>query len=145
MIEVGRELLDAIDAQAVRSYPRESCGLLVGRISDDGRVSVSRIVPSENLSIGDGRDRFEIDPKVRFDLMRELDGSDDEIVGHYHSHPDHPPEPSPTDVDMAFEPEFVWLITAVEAAQPGKTRAWRLNRDTRSVQEIELSVQAPSS
>ncbi|MFC1673659.1 Mov34/MPN/PAD-1 family protein [Pseudomonadota bacterium] len=142
MILLPSHLLDDINAQAVRSYPRESCGLLVGREDSAGTVSVSRIVPSENMVIGDGHDRFEIDPKVRFDLMRELDGGTETIIGHYHSHPDHPPQPSPTDIDMAFEPEFVWLITQVSATHAGNTRAWRLNRDERSSQEIELSDQA---
>lgn len=140
MIRVTPDLLADINAQAVAAYPRECCGLLVGCLGHDGTVTINRVVASANTASGDTFDRFEIDPQVRFDLMREVADGTDEIVGHYHSHPDHPPEPSQTDLDMAFEPDFVWLITAVTQAGPKRTQAWRLNRDTREVQSLGLDI-----
>ena len=139
MIRLSRQDLNNISAQALRDYPREACGLLVGR-NEGSDTFVTRICPSDNIAQGPGHDRFEVDPKVRFDLMRELREGADAIVGHYHSHPDHAPEPSATDLDMAFEPEFIWLITQVDKDGAGPTRAWRLNRNAESIEEVELKV-----
>lgn len=144
MIRLTLAQLEDINTQAERAYPNECCGLLAGIRIPDGTVTVTRIVPSPNVLIGEdgrgGHDRFEVDPQVRFDLMRALHGTTENIVGHYHSHPDHPAKPSEHDLDMAFEPDFIWLITAVVKGQPGKTRAWRLNRETRSVVDVDLHI-----
>lgn len=140
MIRVPQGLLADIHAQAERAYPNECCGLLVGRAQPDGAVAIVRVVASPNTASGDTHDTFEIDPKVRFDLMRDVAGGPDDIVGHYHSHPDHPAEPSQTDVDMAFEPDFIWLITAVDASGAGPTTAWRLNRETRSIHALSVDT-----
>ena len=123
MIVVPEPCLRAIVEAAEAAYPQECCGLLVGRGDADRRVSVRRVVPSPNVAAGGGRDRFEVDPKVRFDVMRELEGGPDRIVGHYHSHPDGPAAPSATDREMAFEPDLVWLITAVAGGRAGPTTA----------------------
>lgn len=140
MIRIAPDLLADIHAQAEHAYPCECCGLLVGRTHADGMVTIVRVVASPNTATTSTFDTFEIDSKVRFDLMREVAGSADEIVGHYHSHPDHPAEPSQTDLDMAFEPDFVWLITAVNQSGADHTHAWRLNRDTRSTQSLRMST-----
>ena len=140
MIRVGFTLLERINAQAQSAYPDECCGLLAGRTQADASITVTRVVSSPNVAASPGGDRFEVDPKVRFDLMRELDGTDEDIVGHYHSHPDHPAEPSKTDLAMAFEPDLVWLITAVIAGTAGRTQAWRLNRETGTIKEVGVEI-----
>ena len=146
MIRLSAAQLDDIHAQAEAAYPYESCGLLAGRRELSGDVTVTRVQPSPNIlrndAKGGGKDRFEVDPQVRFDLMRAVAGTEAEIIGHYHSHPDHPAKPSETDLDMAFEPELVWLITTVKNGHAELTTAWRLNRDTREILEIEIGVEA---
>lgn len=140
MIRISAALLEQIHAQALEAYPGECCGLLAGHVLDDGTITVTRMVASPNVAEPPGDDRFEVSPKVRFDLMRELSGSGEAIVGHYHSHPDHPATPSETDLAMAFEPQLVWLITAVVAGVAKSTQAWRLNRDSGDVHEVVLSI-----
>jgi [CysO sulfur-carrier protein]-S-L-cysteine hydrolase len=124
VIVVPEAGIAGIVAAAEAAYPRECCGLLAGRTTPGG-ILVTRVVASRNTADGDQRDRFEVDPQVRFDLMRALEGSDERLVGHYHSHPDHPAIPSATDRRMAHEPDLVWLITAVAAGRATATRAWR--------------------
>ncbi len=121
---------------AAAAYPEECCGLLVGIGDVDGDLWVQRAVTSHNLSAGDRLDSFEVDPKVRFDLMRELGLAKDSdvappprIVGHYHSHPDHPAEPSERDRQQAFEPEFVWLIASVMAGEVAALTAHAVTPD----------------
>jgi proteasome lid subunit RPN8/RPN11 len=137
-----------ITAQAEWAYPYECCGLLAGVISPDGTITVTRVVASANTMIEhhtapndqSGRDSFEIDPQVRFDLMRALADTSETIVGHYHSHPDHPARPSERDLDMAFEPELVWLIVSVRTGQATVPQAWRLNRDSREIVSVSLEI-----
>jgi proteasome lid subunit RPN8/RPN11 len=129
----------AINAHGEDAYPGECCGLLVGRVDVDGTVSVTRTIPSPNVVSPHGNDRFEVDPQVRFDLMRELHGTAETIIGHYHSHPDQTAEPSPTDLEMAFEPDLIWLIIAVFNGRAKNTRAWHLNRDLGTKLEVSIA------
>ncbi|MEG3618626.1 M67 family metallopeptidase [Magnetovibrio sp. PR-2] len=142
MIRLRSDQLDDIHAQAEAAYPFECCGLLAGRTDSRGEVTLTRVVPSPNTlhdeTAGGGMDRFEVDPQVRFDLMRALSGTEEEIIGHYHSHPDHPAEPSETDVNMAFEPEMIWLICAVSHGQAEVTQAFQLNRDTQEITRVDI-------
>ena len=140
MIRLAPDHLKSIEAAAVAAYPSESCGLLAGRTETSGDVTVTRVVASRNMMADDRTDRFEVDPQVRFDLMRELEGSGEAIVGHYHSHPDHPAEPSEHDMAVAWEPDLIWLITTVPEGVAGDTRAFRLNREANSVERLSLDV-----
>lgn len=140
MIRIAQAHLEHIHALGEQAYPGECCGLLVGRSTPGGHVTVTNIVPSANVASPPGNDRFEVDPKVRFDTMRELANSDDAIIGHYHSHPDQPARPSQTDLSMAFEPELVWLITAVAQGKATGTLAWRLNRDSATIEDVDMKI-----
>jgi len=140
VIRISHTHLDQINTLAQGVYPGECCGLLVGRVETNGSITVTRIVPSANVADPPGNDRFEVSPKVRFDLMRELSGTPQTIIGHYHSHPDQAAEPSATDLSMAFEPDLIWLITAVASGRAGQTRAWRLNRETGAIQAVTMRI-----
>ncbi len=144
MIRFSQSQLEDIHAQAEAAYPYECCGLLAGLKHDDGTVEVTQVVPSRNTHVDQkaetGKDRFEVDPQVRFDLMRAVKNTNEEIIGHYHSHPDHPAKPSETDLDMAFEPELIWIITSVTKNHASETRAWQLNRESRECAEVSLSL-----
>lgn len=148
MIRISPSHCEDITAQAERAYPYECCGLLAGIIGPDGTITVTRVEASANTVMTHhkapndegGRDSFEIDPQVRFDLMRALADTDETIVGHYHSHPDHPAQPSERDLDMAFEPELVWLIISVRTGHATAPQAWRLNRDSRKITHVSLEI-----
>ena len=140
MIVLPRTCFDVIATSARSAYPRECCGLLVGRGDPASRLDVLRVVASPNLAPGSGRDRFEVDPKVRFDLMKELGDGPDRMVGHYHSHPDAPAVPSATDLEMAFEPDLVWIIVSVFDGRPREARAHRLNSDGSGFLEVPLQT-----
>ena len=115
--------LGRIEAAGVTAYPDECCGLLIGHDIDEGGIEVVRVVMSENVEPGDTRARFEIDPALLIALQRDLRGARDRIVGHYHSHPDHPARPSAHDAKRAWQPEMVWLITAVIGGEAAETTA----------------------
>ena len=138
MIFLERSHLKAIADAAEAAYPKEACGLLVGRAEPAGDIVVTRVVASANVAEGGGHDRFEVDPRVRLEVMRGLEDQPGCLVGHYHSHPDHPAQPSPRDLDVAWEPELVWLITAVVDGQAIHTTAHVLDPEGRQFHEIGL-------
>ena len=121
--------LQAIERAAEAAYPEEACGLLVGRSEPGGACRVSTVEASANVAEPPRTRRFEVDPKLRLRLERELRESPDSVVGVYHSHPNGSAEPSETDVSMIFEPDMVWLITAVTDGQAGATKAYKPTED----------------
>jgi proteasome lid subunit RPN8/RPN11 len=125
MIRLRADHLAQIRTAAERAYPEECCGLLVGQGSDV--IDVTRIVESPNIRKDRARDRFEVDPKIRLEVERAVRGTPERVVGHYHSHPDHPARPSETDRALAFEPELVWVIVAVSADGVQEVRAYKLD------------------
>lgn len=143
MIFLPPSELRKIEQAAENAYPAECCGLLVGHDGPGTDIVVTRAVESENLKAADRTDRFEVDPKVRFDLMRALEGTQERIVGHYHSHPDHPANPSATDLSMVWEPELIWLITAVEGGRAAETAAHRPHVDGSGFDKLELRTDTP--
>lgn len=133
-----KQVVDAAEA----AWPAECCGLLIGAERPDGAIEVARVAPSPNRARGrDGRparDRFEVDPALRLDLQRGLRGGPHRLVGLYHSHPGRPARPSQRDLDAAWEPDLLWLITAVADGQAVQTTAHRLRPDASRFIEIAL-------
>ena len=148
MIRIPKPLLEAIMAAAEAAYPDECCGLLVGRDLDGGGVAVTAVEPSPNDAAGSRRDSFEVSPQLRFDVMRRLAAGNatattpERIVGHYHSHPDHPAEPSARDLEMAFEPDLVWLIVGVDKGRATRATAHVLDDSAGRFREIRLAPPA---
>ncbi len=140
MILIPSPALEHIVNDAEQAYPEECCGLLVGTGDPTGTVTVTRVVSSPNVAPSGKNDSFEVAPKLRFDLMRKLEGGGDRIVGHYHSHPDHPARPSRRDIEMAWEPEMVWLITAVVGGRAERTTAHLIDRDRGRFREIDIKT-----
>lgn len=126
MIVVAPSDLRRIVELCEAAYPSEACGLLVGHDSaadDEPGVSVSRVEPSANIAEGDNRSRFEVDPALRLRLQKDLRGGPERVIGLYHSHPDSGAQPSRTDLEAAWEPDLVWLITSVLGGQAVHTSA----------------------
>ncbi len=124
-----------INAQARAEYPHEACGLLIGREAD-GRTLVERIVSCRNLAVDRLADRYVLDPDDfrAADEAARKEGLD--IVGIWHTHPDHPARPSETDLEAAW-PEYCYLIVSVTSAGVAEHRAWRLEDERFIEQEIE--------
>ena len=116
MIRIPASALAEIRAHCARARPEEACGLLLG---DGGEVA--RVEPAENVA-DDRRRRFEVEPRLLLRLHRELRSGPLSLLGVYHSHPEGQPEPSPTDLARALDPELVWLIVG----RDGAARAWRI-------------------
>lgn len=138
MIRLSRGLAKEIRRHGETAYPNEACGLLIGRWSGTDCL-VSRVIESANLA-AEPAHRFEVDPAVRFAAMRALRGGPEDIVGHYHSHPDGEAMPSDTDYAMTYEPEMVWLILAVKAGAAAELAAHRVDMEAGRFRRAELEV-----
>jgi proteasome lid subunit RPN8/RPN11 len=125
--------------QAVEAaYPEEGCGLLIGR-REGPRIVVARALPSPNLA-QDRRHHFEVDPRLRFSLQRELRGGLEDIVGHFHSHPDGPAEPSASDLECAYEPALCWLIASVAGGRQVALNGFRVTADRSRFEAVPLAL-----
>lgn len=124
-LRIAERALARIRGEAWRSYPREACGLLLGRALRDA-------VRVEDATIGRNRDdeqperRFLLDPRDWLQAELEAGRRGLEIVGVWHSHPDHPPRPSRTDHEAAW-PDLSYLICRVTARRAEDLRSWRLD------------------
>jgi proteasome lid subunit RPN8/RPN11 len=107
-----QSLRAALATQARSAFPRECCGLIEGRREGNSAHAIA-IHPVRNLATEP--DRFELDSAEHFRLMRSLRGTEREIIGCYHSHPNGRAELSPRDRANAGEDDFVWLITGIDA------------------------------
>jgi proteasome lid subunit RPN8/RPN11 len=134
-VELAAADLAALNRAAEESFPEEACALLEGTRAASV-VRVARVHLAANVA-EDRRRAFEVDPRTLLRLHRELRGSERDIVGVWHSHPDGGAEPSRTDFARAYDPALAWVITGVSKAGTGPARAWRV--DAASFTEIALS------
>ena len=122
----------AIRAHGQETYPHECCGALVGR---DDRVTA--VVALPNTTEEGPRRRFLVRPSDYREAERRASELGAELLGFYHSHPDHPARPSQYDLDHAW-PTFAYIIVAVAAAAAGDVTVWYLKDDRSSFEEGSL-------
>jgi proteasome lid subunit RPN8/RPN11 len=131
MLQAG--VAEAIRAHGSETYPNECCGALIGR---DGVVAHTLALP--NVTDEGPRRRFRVSDRDYLQCekrARELGG---DLLGFYHSHPDHPARPSQYDLDHAL-PFFSYIIVAVRAGTPEDMTSWRLREDRSAFDEERLT------
>lgn len=126
MLKLTRACFDDLRRHGEETYPHECCGALLGRFEDDGSKAVSRIVRCGNTREDSPQNRYHIDPKELIRIQREGRERGEDIVGFYHSHPDHPAEWSPTDLAEAHWFGCSYVITSVEEGKAGITNSFEL-------------------
>src|SRR6184192_2126680 len=114
------------------TYPHECCGALVGR---EGRVAAAVALP--NTTEEGPRRRFLVRPSDYVLAERRASELGGELLGFYHSHPDHPARPSQYDLDHAW-PTFAYVIVSVASGAAGDMTVWWLKEDRSSFEEGEL-------
>lgn len=107
MLNIGRDIVDAIVAHARRDHPDEACGIVAGPIGSDRPV---RLVPMTNAERSPTFYRFDSLEQLR--VWREMDDRDEEPVVIYHSHTATEAYPSRTDRDLAAEPDAHYLLVS---------------------------------
>lgn len=137
--------VEAILAHAREGHPLEVCGVLLGR-TDAAGVVVTQAVAVVNQERTAPRVRYEIAPEDLLRLQREARAAGRDIVGFYHSHPDHPARPSETDRRMAAEglsDGVVHLVVGVDGDGGTVPSAWVFRDASQTFEEEPLEVVRP--
>jgi proteasome lid subunit RPN8/RPN11 len=125
-LAISRRHLEAVERHAAAAYPEECCGFLLGRAGAAAEgLRVERVLPARNEHPESRSSRFLIPPETVLAARREGRRAGLDVVGYYHSHPDHPAEPSEHDRADAW-PHVSYLIVPVAGGEPGPPRSWRL-------------------
>jgi proteasome lid subunit RPN8/RPN11 len=138
MIELTAVQHDEIAVHAERDYPFECCGLMLGSFNGNGNKSIKELYPISNAREEEAkRNRFLIRPEELLRGQRYAESKELEIVGFYHSHPDHPAVPSGYDQDHAW-PIYSYVIISVRSGEAQDLRSWELESDRSRFNEEEI-------
>ena len=124
VIRLSRAAHDELRRHAEESWPRESCGVLLGR-GAGGTRAVAEALRCRNVDPAPER-RYRLDPRELLSAVKRARRSGQEVVGFYHSHPEGPARPSAVDLLEAEWPGCAYLVTAVAGGRAGATRAFVL-------------------
>ncbi len=154
-LKLGHEQREAIRQHSVRDYPNECCGVLLGKVEGDAK-HVAEVVALRNLRHDPSRaaellpvddpgreterNRFLIDPLDQLAVEKDARARGLEVLGYYHSHPDHPARPSDYDRMHAW-PRYSYVIISIERGAPKDLTAWVVaeDRSTFCVEEVEIT------
>ena len=126
MLKIDKSAYDALRRHGEETYPHECCGVLLGEMNGDGR-KVTSVVRCGNTRTDSPENRYHIDPRELVKIQREGRERGEDIVGFYHSHPDHPPQWSQTDLAEAHWIGCSYVITSVEKGKAAVTHSFELS------------------
>lgn len=121
-MRIPRALAEEMQAHARRGYPFEVCGVLVGAAG-----AVAEVIAVDNRETEQPRVRYQIAPEDLIRVQRESRGRGREILGYYHSHPDHPARPSETDRRIAaggLSDGVIHVVVGVQGGTETLATAW---------------------
>jgi len=135
-LRLSASLVDEIRREGERAYPAECCGVLAGY---PGEVKeVLKLVPMTNQRTDDPH-RYLIAPDDLRRIEAELRSSGLEVLGYYHSHPDHPAAPSAFDTEQAW-PWYSYIIVRVDRARAAELTSWMLEDDRSAMSPESVDV-----
>jgi len=155
-VAISAELAEKIREHGVETYPYECCGALLGRdlglaenaVSEKKSLSVSREVlslfPLVNRRDDSPRNRFSVTAEDVKDAEKTARAQGLEVIGWYHSHPDHPARPSDYDRDHAW-PWYSYVIVSVDTGVPQDMTSWRLEDDRSGFLEEKIAAMKVSA
>jgi proteasome lid subunit RPN8/RPN11 len=141
MIRIDDRLLERIREHGALAYPYECCGALLGRAVETNRDVVDLLSLDNRRDGQAARRRFLVTAEDHLRIERVARERELEIVGFYHSHPDHPARPSDFDREHAL-PWYSYVILQVTDGVPGEIACWRL-ADDRSHFDGQTIVASP--
>ncbi|HET9802564.1 MAG TPA: M67 family metallopeptidase, partial [Candidatus Acidoferrum sp.] len=140
-LTISKELAEKIRAHGAETYPHECCGALLGKDSEPREIL--GLFPLINRRDDSPRNRFSVSTADVVEAEKTARQQGLDVVGWYHSHPDHPARPSQYDRDHAW-PWYSYIIVSVEEGKPQDMTSWRLNDDREqfSPEGIEIKQSA---
>lgn len=145
MLLIPNSVYTTIAAHGAASYPHEGCGLLLGSAEGQRNIVVAaRPLPNVWPVASEKPERFRIAEDDWRDAELDAAAEGLDVIGIFHSHPDHPPVASPRDLAWASWPGYSYLITQVVAGQAGVSRSWQLAADRTGFLEEIVEIGSPS-
>ena len=134
-MRISRQLLDEVIAHAREDAPNECCGMIAS--SNGEAVTVYR---AQNTAASPFR--YEMDGMEQYRIQTEIEDAGHELGAIYHSHTRSAPEPSQTDINLAFYPDALYVIVGLKSASPD-VRAWRIVDGNVSPADLEVEEAGP--
>ena len=129
------ELLKQLSESA---YPFEGCGLLLGPLGKKKEVNQIVTLPNTLRAEGRGRFDFSFSPKDFLDAQIAAEKQNLDVIGIFHTHPDHSPRPSKTDEGQPMLAGWINIIASVHGGKFKEAKAWWREDETKKFDEIEL-------
>jgi proteasome lid subunit RPN8/RPN11 len=139
MLTIQLEVLRALQAHGEAAYPNEGAGLLLGRAVDGGKTVVDILPLANRWEADEQHHRFLLTDQEWRLGETEAERRNLELIGCFHSHPNHVAEPSEFDREAAL-PNFIYIITTVEKASSTISRAWLLKDDRSAFEEAPMEL-----
>jgi proteasome lid subunit RPN8/RPN11 len=140
MLKISKTLIEEIGKQGEEGYPYEICGFMLGNIDYQNNIrEVKEIFQVENQNKERANDRFEISPKDYLKVENYAESKGLQIVGIYHTHPDHPDRPSKTDLAFA-QPDMSYIIMSVNNGKAENWRSWELDLEEEEFKEEKVEL-----
>jgi proteasome lid subunit RPN8/RPN11 len=143
MLKLSETIYSALRKHGEETYPHECCGVLLGRSGDDVNT-VEEAVRAGNTRTDSAHNRYHIAPQELVKIQRQGRERGLDIVGFYHSHPDHPAQWSQTDFAEAHWLGCSYVITAVATGVAQQTNSFLLtgtNEEDKSFQDETIQVE----
>ena len=144
MLRLGQSHYDALRQHGEETYPHECCGVLLGHIDDEDNRVVTSLARAGNTRSDSPQNRYNIDPKELVRIQREGRERGEDIIGFYHSHPDHPAQWSQTDLAEAHWIGCSYVITSVEKGTAKITNSFLLegtDEESKHFEDEPVSVE----
>jgi proteasome lid subunit RPN8/RPN11 len=138
MLYIPKALENDIRSEGEKAYPNECCGVLLGETAENGDKTLSRIEPiSNSREESEQYHRFLITPEELLKIELKARKLKLDVLGFYHSHPDHPAKPSDYDKEHAL-PFYSYIITEVNKGVSQDFTSWQLseNREYFNIEKI---------
>jgi proteasome lid subunit RPN8/RPN11 len=137
VLQISYANYEALRAHGEETYPHECCGVLLGKNEPGTGNQVQQLVRAGNTRTDSAHNRYNIAPQELVKIQRQARGLGLDIVGFYHSHPDHPAQWSPTDFAEAHWLGCSYLITSVENGKAAVTNSFLLTGTTEEDKKFE--------
>ena len=137
MLQISYADYEALRAHGEETYPHECCGVLLGKNEAGKGNRVHQLVRAGNTRTDSAHNRYNIAPQELVKIQRQARALGLDIVGFYHSHPDHPAQWSPTDFAEAHWLACSYIITSVENGKASLTNSFLLTGTTEEDKKFE--------
>jgi proteasome lid subunit RPN8/RPN11 len=139
MLTIHPDTLRALQSHGEAAYPNEGAGLLLGQAAEGHKTVVDIFTLPNRWEAEEQYHRFLLTPQDMLHGENEAARRALDVIGIFHSHPDHPAQPSGFDRDWAL-PWYSYIITTVEKGRATVSRSWLLKEDRSDYEEETIQI-----